>query len=89
MAPIHPNQSHIEITVLLENFTFKACVELTCRFLTTASTLSTGAARSLALLEIEILFIPEYSSMAWTDSDQILAVGRQQRRRCWRQDAGT
>jgi hypothetical protein len=63
--PNHPKQSPIEeISDLLDNLALKACVELTCRLLTSVPNLPAGPARPRAVLKIVILFIAEYGSTA-------------------------
>jgi hypothetical protein len=51
-----------EISDLLDVLPIQACVELTCRLLTSVSSLPTGAARPRAVLKTVILFVIEYDS---------------------------
>jgi hypothetical protein len=58
-----PNNSPLKgISDLLDNLLLEACVELTCRQLTSISSLHTGAARPRAVLKTVILFVAEYGS---------------------------
>jgi hypothetical protein len=58
-----PNQSSIEeMSDLLDNLPINACVQLTWRLITAVPTLPSGAARTLAVLTIVILFVAEYGS---------------------------
>jgi len=50
------------ISDFLEHLPLHACVELTRRFLTSISSLPTGAARPRAVLKTVILFVAEYGS---------------------------
>ena len=63
VALTQPNQSSIEISDL-DNLPLNACVELTRRLLTSVPTLTSGQARSRAVLKIVILFVDEYGSTA-------------------------
>jgi hypothetical protein len=51
-----------EISDLLDHLPIQACVDLTRRFLTSISSLPTGAARPRAVLKTVILFVAEYGS---------------------------
>jgi hypothetical protein len=51
-----------EISHLLDRLPLQACVELTRRFLTSISSLLTGATRPRAVLMTVILFVTEYGS---------------------------
>jgi hypothetical protein len=65
VAPTQRTQSHIEeISDLLDNLPLNACVELTCRLLTSVPTLPYGPSLSRAVLKIVVLFIAEYGSTA-------------------------
>jgi hypothetical protein len=70
VAAVHPDPSLIEeISDLLDNLPLKACVELTGRLLTAVPTLRSGAARPRAVLKIDILYISQYGSTAYTNDD--------------------
>jgi hypothetical protein len=61
-----PNQSSTspleENSDLLDHLPIHACVELTCRLLTSMSALPTGAGRPRDVLKTVILFVAEYGS---------------------------
>jgi hypothetical protein len=65
-APFPPqDQSPLKgIPELIENLPTKACVDLTLRLLSAASSLSTGEVRLRAVLKTVIVFIAEYSCAA-------------------------
>jgi hypothetical protein len=59
----HSTSSPLEgISDLLNQLPIEACVELTCRLLTSISSLPTGVAHLRAVLKTIILFVAEYSS---------------------------
>jgi hypothetical protein len=59
----HPTPSPLEdISDLLDQLPFDACVELTRRLLTSISSLPSGAARERAVLKTVIFFVAEYGS---------------------------
>jgi hypothetical protein len=64
LVPTQHNQSPIKITDLLDNLPLNACVELTCRLLTSVTTIPSGQTRSQAVLKIFVLFVGEYGSTA-------------------------
>jgi len=57
--PISPLE---DISDHLDRLPLQACVELTCRLLTSISSLPTGAARPRPVLKTVILFVAEYGS---------------------------
>jgi hypothetical protein len=63
------------IADLLENLLTKACVELTRRILSAASSLSTGEARPRVVPKTVILFINEYGCAAKGKRGKGLAAG--------------
>jgi hypothetical protein len=59
----HPTSSPLKgISDLLDQLPIEACVELTCRLLTSISSLPLGVARLRAVLRTIILFVAEYGS---------------------------
>jgi hypothetical protein len=67
VVPTQTNQSPIEISHLLDNLPFNACMKLTCRLLTSVTTLPSGPTCSQAVLKIFVLFVGEYGSTAYAD----------------------
>jgi len=57
-----PSSPLEEIFDLLDHLPLQACVELTCRLLTSISPLPAGAAQPRAVLYTVILFVVEYGS---------------------------
>jgi hypothetical protein len=64
VVPTQTNQSPIELSHLLDNLPFNACMKLTCRLLTSITTLPSGPTRSQAVFKIFVLFVGEYGSTA-------------------------
>ena len=63
VVPTQTSNSPLEdISDLLDHLPIQACVELTRRFLTSISSLPTGAARLRAVLKTVNLFVAEYGS---------------------------
>jgi hypothetical protein len=63
VIPTQPSSSPLEdISDLLDRLPIQAYVELPRRFLTSNSSLPTGAARPRAVLKTVILFVAEYGS---------------------------
>jgi hypothetical protein len=63
VVPTHISTCPLEeISYLLAYLPLQTCVELTRRFLTSISSLPTGAARPRAVLKTVILFVAEYGS---------------------------
>jgi hypothetical protein len=58
------------ISDLLDNLPLQACVELTRRLLTSIPFLSSGAARTWAVLKPVTLFVSEYGSTPWEDGSE-------------------
>jgi hypothetical protein len=69
LLPLPPPPNHSqspieEISDLLENLPTSACLQLTSRLLSTASSLPTGKARPRAVLKTVILFLAEHGGAA-------------------------
>jgi hypothetical protein len=62
VATTRPTSPLEGIADLLDQLPIKACEELTCRLLTSISSLPTGVARPRATLKTVILFVAEYGS---------------------------
>ena len=60
VVPNRTSTSPLEEISDLDHLPLHACVELTRRFLTSISSLPTGAARPRAVLKTAILFVTEY-----------------------------